>query len=104
MNEITKVTEELGDICEGLDPSNEDENSLRETAERVIQLLSRCNLEKELNRTRNLAGAVIEFAEWQNTDYGDEKTRAVISRTLWGRVSDYVREAVQCEPPFPGSS
>ena len=104
MSEIMSVREELDEIYEGLDPSDEEENTLRKTAEEVIRLLSLANLEKELNRAKDLARAIVEFAEWQNTDYEDEETRVVISRTLWGRVSDYVRETGQCEPPFPGSS
>ena len=101
MSCIANIRMELEEIYSGLDPENEEEEELRETTARMLFLISSSNLEKELARAKDLANAIVEFAEWQNTQYEDGETKEVVSRALWGEVSDYAREATQAELQLP---
>ena len=101
MSCIANVRMELEEIYAGLNPENEEEEELRETAARMLALISSPSLEKELARAKDLARAIVEFADWQNMEYEDGETKEVVSRALWGEVSDYAKEATQAELQLP---
>ena len=98
---IANVRLEREEMYAGRDPEDENEEELRETAARMLSLISSPNLEKELAKAKDLANAIVEFADWQNTEYEDGETKEVVSRALWGEVSDYAREATQAEIQLP---
>jgi hypothetical protein len=102
---LQEVREELEDVYNVLSAEDgEEAKDLKKTAGYLLQLLSRSQIEREARKRRELAQAVMEFAEWHKEGYMDDgETRKIISQSLWDRVSENVRDVLQQTPPIPTS-
>ncbi len=100
---VREIREEIQDLYDGIDAGESEEaGGLKAAAKNLLRLLSRSEIEGEARKRTDLARAVMEFAEWQSTGYIDDgETRKIISRSLWDRVSENVRDVLQQTPPVP---
>ena len=103
---LREIREETQDIYDALGTEKgEEAEALRKVAKQLLRLLARPELEREACKRAELAYAVAEFAEWQNVGYmEDGDTHRLISRTLWDRVSESVRDVIHCTPEAPSFS
>ncbi len=102
---VREVREEIQDLHDAIDAGESEESvALKAAAKNLLSLLSRSEIEREAWKRRDLAQAVMEFAEWHKEGYmDDDETRKIISKSLWDRVSENVRDVLQQTPPIPTS-